>query len=81
VTVTICQDSGKLATPFCPRTSEIEVPADLAPTSKCKLHGPPTNTPGPTSVPPEDVGKELEKEAATGTSTTEAAVPDGDVQW
>ncbi len=80
VTVTICEDSGKLATPFCPRTSEIEVPADSAPTTKCSLHGLPASTSGPTSAPPEDVGEELEEEAATGNGTTEAAVPADDGQ-
>jgi len=75
VTVTICQDSGKLATPFCPRTSEIEVPADSAPTSKCKLHGPPADTSTPAPQPSENVSENSEDEALTENSDTQPTVP------
>jgi len=63
VTVTICEDSGKLATPFCPRTREIEVPADAAPTTKCDLHGPSAETATPASQPSANVGEESADEA------------------
>ncbi len=75
VTVTICQDSGKLATPFCPRTSEIEVPADSAPTSKCTLHGPPTDTSTPAPQPSEDADDKSEQEAVAANSETQPTVP------
>ncbi len=74
VTVTICEDSGKLVTPFCPRTREIDVPADSAPTSKCNLHGPSANTSTPASPPSEGVGEKPEEPTSTGAGTTERAV-------
>jgi len=74
VTVTICEDSGKLATPFCPRTREIEVPADAAPTTKCTLHGPPADTSTPASPPSEEVGEKPDEQPGTGAGTAERAV-------
>jgi penicillin-binding protein 1A len=52
LTMTICQDSGKLAAPFCPRTAqEFFVPgAMMNPTELCNLPGHavlPTPTPAP----------------------------------
>ena len=74
VTVTICEDSGKLATPFCPRSREIEVPADAAPTSKCNLHGPSADTSTSASPPSEEVGEKPEEQTSTGAGTTGRAV-------
>jgi len=74
VTVTICEDSGKLATPFCPHTREIDVPAGAAPTSKCNLHGPSANTTTPASPPSEEIGEKPKEEASTRAGTTEHAV-------
>jgi membrane peptidoglycan carboxypeptidase len=51
VRVTICEDSGQLATPFCPRTHEMEFTAGSAPTGSCQLHGPPKE-PAPSPRPP-----------------------------
>jgi len=74
VTVTVCEDSGKLATPFCPRTREIEVPADLAPTTKCDLHGPPPQTSQPASPVSEEVGGRPERETSTGAGTADRRI-------
>ncbi len=80
VTVTVCEDSGKLATPFCPRTREIEVPADSAPTTKCTLHGPSANTSTSASPLSEEVGEKQEEQTITGAGTTERAVSDDEGQ-
>ncbi len=42
VTVTICKESGLLATKFCPHTETITEPASKAPTKYCKIHYEPT---------------------------------------
>ncbi len=64
IRVTICQDSGKLATPFCPQTREIEVPVGSAPTGSCDLHTPPAPPPQPTA--PSDAGPGERQEAEPG---------------
>ncbi len=66
--VTICVDSGQLATPYCPHTAERVFPPGQGPTRPCPLHGPPkaespeppkpeqpsavTPPPGPEAAPP-----------------------------
>ena len=37
-TVTVCTESGKLATPFCPNTEERSYARGRAPTGRCTLH-------------------------------------------
>ncbi|MBC7286785.1 MAG: PBP1A family penicillin-binding protein [Armatimonadetes bacterium] len=39
--VTICTDSGQLATPYCPHTVERHFPPGTGPSGACTLHGPP----------------------------------------
>jgi len=68
VMVTICEDSGKLATPFCPRTREIEVPADAAPTTRCTLHGPSADTSTPAGQPSGNVDEKPADEAVVENS-------------
>ncbi len=50
VTVTICTQSGQLATPYCPDTVERTFPAGTEPKTRCTLHGPST-TGGPSMGP------------------------------
>jgi hypothetical protein len=40
VAVTVCTQSGALATPFCPMTEERVFPAGQQPTVTCPLHQP-----------------------------------------
>ncbi len=64
IRVTICQDSGKLATLFCPQTREIEVAVGSAPTGSCDLHTPPLPPPKPTA--PSGAGPGERPEAEPG---------------
>ena len=41
VSVTICVDSNRLATEYCPRTRTDNFPAGGAPTGSCRIHGSP----------------------------------------
>lgn len=41
VTVTICADSGRIATLYCPETVRRRFKADEAPTKQCRIHRPP----------------------------------------
>lgn len=40
IQVTICVESGKRATPYCPDTAVAEFPLGKAPSRRCSLHGP-----------------------------------------
>ncbi len=62
--VTICVDSGKLATPFCPQTREMEFPIGSAPTGSCDLHEPPSEP--PSGGQPQDSAPAPGAEAAAG---------------
>jgi len=53
VSVTICVDSGQVATPFCPRTETRQFTTGTAPTGICQLHSRPPEPPAP--VEPESI--------------------------
>lgn len=38
VTVTVCSDTGMLATPYCPKTARKQIPIDDVPTQVCTKH-------------------------------------------
>ena len=50
VTVTVCRQSGLLATPYCPDTVERTFTAGSQPSARCTMHGP---APVPAVPPPE----------------------------
>lgn len=58
VRVTVCTESGKLATPYCPQTEERSYRAGEAPSGRCTIHGPskPARPPEPAHAPTESGG-------------------------
>ncbi|PIZ48853.1 MAG: penicillin-binding protein [Armatimonadetes bacterium CG_4_10_14_0_8_um_filter_66_14] len=56
VTVTVCTQSGRIATPYCPLTKVVTIRADLAPRATCGMHagssGATTTRPSPQLSPP-----------------------------
>ncbi len=59
VRVTVCTESGKRATPYCPSTETREYHVGEAPVGKCPLHGPPKPAahPKPAAGSPGDSGE------------------------
>jgi penicillin-binding protein 1A len=47
VRATVCVETGRLATPYCPQTEEREYRAGEAPVGRCTVHGPPRPAPKP----------------------------------
>ncbi len=49
--VTVCVDSGSLATDYCPQTSTREFASGTVPRRRCEIHQPPPDEPGSLAVP------------------------------
>jgi penicillin-binding protein 1A len=65
-TVTVCRQSGLLATPHCPDTEERTFPAGREPKARCNLHGRGPTVPTPGREPPNEDPGDLPPPAPEG---------------
>lgn len=72
VTVTVCTESGRLATPYCPSTKVETFPAGAAPTTRCNLHSAsaPADSRPPAIAPTVDEHRSTSPPAAVAPGTT-----------